>query len=183
MGVLDVLDNGDELAKLMRPLYLLVLAQAAEDAGITLGTDDMFDVSNPLVQETLNDLALLIRNVADTTKDEIRALVGKQAAEGWSVDELAQAILERGEIASKTRATLISRTETAAAYSRGSLLAYEQSGVVSGTEWLTGGDPCPECQPLSGKVAELGKEFASGVSHPPLHPACTCAISPVLKGA
>jgi SPP1 gp7 family putative phage head morphogenesis protein len=177
----SILDNGDEIASLMRPLYILLLTQAADDAGQVLGMDDLFSLDNPLVQETLTDLATLVRNVADTTKDEIRALVGRQAAEGWSVDELAQAILDRGEIASKTRAILIARTETAHAYSKGSILAYEASGVVSGTEWLLGPSPCPECRPLGGKTVDLGKEFASGVLHPPLHPACTCAVSPVLK--
>lgn len=181
MSALDVLDNGDEIAKLMIPLYRLVLEQAGDDAYTALGIDGVFDIDNPFVQDTLNDLALLIRDVADTTKDEIRALVGKQAAEGWSDEELAQAIFNRGDIAEKTRARKIARTETARAYSKGSLLAYEASGVVSGTEWLTGGDPCPECQPLGGKVAALGKEFASGIAHPPVHPACTCAVAPVLK--
>lgn len=176
-----VLDNGDDIEALMRPLYVLLLEQAAEDAETVLGIDAAFNLDNPFVQETLNDLALLVRNVADTTKSEIRALVGKQASEGWSVDELAQAIRDRGLVASKERAILIARTETATAYSKGSILAYKESGVVSGTTWLLGPEPCPECQPLGGTTAELGKSFAGDVGHPPLHPACTCAVSPVLK--
>lgn len=176
-----ILDNGDDLVALLRPLYALILEQAAEDASTVLGVDAAFTLDNPFVQDTLNDLALLVRRVSDATKDEIRALVGKQASEGWSVDELAQAILDRGVVASKERAILIARTETATAYSKGSILAYKESGVVSGVEWLLGPEPCPECQPLGGKVVGLDKAFADGVSHPPLHPACTCAVSPVLK--
>lgn len=175
------LDTGDEIEALMRPLYTLLLEQAAEDAATVLGIDASFTLENVFVQETLDDLAHLVRNVADTTKDEIRALVGKQASEGWSTEQLAQAILDRGTIASKERAILIARTESATAYSKGSILAYKESGVVSGTEWALGPEPCPECQPLGGTVAELGKTFASGVEHPPLHPACTCAVIPVLK--
>lgn len=177
------LDLGDEIAFLMRKFYPVLVSQAYEDAGTVIGMDIAFDLDMPEVQEVLGDLALLIRDVTETTRDEIRALIGKQADEGWSLDQLADAILERGEIASKTRATLIARTESATAYSRGALLAYETSGVVSGTEWLLGPEPCPVCQPLGGKIAKLGKEFASGIAHPPAHPDCTCAIAPVLKGA
>jgi hypothetical protein len=177
---LDDLDSGDEIERIMRPLYVLLLTQAADDAADVLGVGDPFSLDMPEVQQVLGDLATMVRRVADTTRDEIRTLIGKAADEGWSTEQLAEAILERGEIASKERARLIARSETATAYSKGSLLAYQTSGVVSGTEWLLGPEPCAECSPLGSKVVDLGGEFASGVSHPPLHPACTCAISPVL---
>jgi hypothetical protein len=78
---------------------------------------------------------------------------------------------------------LIARTEAAAAYSRGSLLRYAQSGQVSGTEWLLGPEPCEICQPLGGTVAALGKSFAEGIDSPPAHPRCTCSLAPVLTEA
>lgn len=177
-----ILDNGDEIAKLMRPLYVLLLGAAADDAEDALGMDDLFDLDNPFVQEELQNLATMVRRVAETTKDEIRALVGRQAAEGWSADELAAEIEKLGEIRSVSRAQTIARTESAAGYSRGSIAAYRASGVVESTEWLLGPEPCPECDALGGKTAKLGEEFATGISFPPAHPACTCALAPVLKG-
>lgn len=174
------LDDGAAIAKLMAPFYRELLKEAfgdAADAGITVA----FDLDNPFVQQTLASLAKKVKGVAETTKQEIRDLVGRQADEGWSLERLQKEIRERGEIAGRTRAMLISRTETAAAYSQGSIAAYRASGVVKQTEWMLGPDPCPECQSLDGARADLGEEFAPGVTGPPAHPQCTCVLSPLVE--
>jgi SPP1 gp7 family putative phage head morphogenesis protein len=174
------MDDGAELLRIMQRYWPETFAAAWADVNASLGLDLVFDLENEQVQEILGQLAERIVAVAETTKDEIRSLVGRAAEEGWSTDDLAARIAEHGEIASVNRATLISRTETASAYERGSHLAYVQSGVVSGTEWLLGPDPCPICQELGGKVVPLGAEFAPGVRHAPAHPACRCATAPML---
>lgn len=177
----DGLDDGDEIAELMQTYHISLLDTATGDAGTVLGVDLSFELSNPAVQRVLGKLAKKVRGVADTTRDEIRALVGRQADEGWSVDDLAQHIAGLAETSAPTRAMLIARTETATAYSQGSLLAYQESNVVAGTEWLVS-DPCPICAALEGKTADLGEEFDDGIDAPPAHPACKCAVAPVLKG-
>jgi len=175
------LDLGDGIGLLLRRYYPVLLRQAFQDAGIALSMDLAFDVDNPFVQATLADLARLVRGVADTTREEIRALIGRQADEGWSIARLADEIRAHGVTASTARAEAIARTETAAAYSRGSLLAYEESGVVGAVEWLAGPDECPECAALSGTRAPLGATFADGTPHPPKHPNCRCTLLPVLE--
>lgn len=174
------LDNGDGIAALMKAFHQAMLEDAfadAADAGIGVA----FSLSNPYVQTTLDGLAKQVRGVAETTRDDIRVLVGKQADEGWSLEQLQKEIRAKGEIASRSRALLIARTETASAYSQGSIAAYKASGVVKGTAWLIGPDSCPECQALDGLTAELGAEFAPGVTGPPAHPNCTCVLTPVLE--
>lgn len=174
------LDDGSAVAKLMAPFYQQLLKDAfsdASDAGIAVA----FDLENPFIQQTLAGLAKKVRGVAESTKQEIRDLVGKQAAEGWSVERLQKEIRAKGEIASRSRALTISRTETAAGYSQGSIAAYKASGVVKQTEWLLGPDPCPECEALAGMKADLGEEFADGISAPPAHPNCTCVLSPLVE--
>jgi SPP1 gp7 family putative phage head morphogenesis protein len=175
----DNLDDGTEIARLMRRWYPLVIESAWADASLA-GVPVSFALDNPFVQTVLGQLAKQIKGVADTTKDDIRRLVGQQAEEGWSVEELQRRIREKGDISGRTRALLIARTETAAAYSQGSLAAYKASGVVSGVEWLVS-DPCPICAELDGKVVKLGDEFAPGIDAPPAHPQCTCAIAPVIS--
>lgn len=166
----------------MRRFYPLLMSRAFGDASGVLGIDIAFNLDNPFVQEVLQDLAKLVRGVAETTRDEIRALVGRQAAEGWSVEQLADAIRERGITASETRAATVARSETATAYSRGSILAYRESGVVEQIEWITAGsDVCPICQALNGKRAPLGGSFADGIGHPAAHPNCRCAILPIVS--
>jgi SPP1 gp7 family putative phage head morphogenesis protein len=174
------LDDGDEIEALMRRFYPLLLSSAYADAGATIGMDLAFDLANEHVQKVLHQLAQKVRDVAQTTRDDIRAKVAQAAAEGWSTDRLASELQQLREIASATRAQVIARTEAASAYSRGSLLAYTESGVVHGTQWLVS-DPCPICEPLTDTVVALGERFGGEFEAPPAHPACRCAIAPVLK--
>lgn len=173
------LDDGSAVAKLMRAYHQQLIETAFADAADLV--DVAFDLDNPFVQTVLNELAKKVRGVAETTKEDIRLLVGRGADEGWSVERLQKEIREKGDIASRSRAMLIARTESAAAYSQGSIAAYRASGVVKQTAWLLGPDPCEICQALDGLTADLGDEFADGISAPPAHPNCTCALSPIVE--
>ena len=179
----DSLDDGTGLVALLRRLYPLVVEAAFADAA-ELGIAVVWELDNPFVQDVLDALADQVVGVAETTKDEIRALVGRQAAEGWSIDELAEAIQQAGVTRSTSRATAIARTETTRAYSLGSLAAFEVSGQVDRVEWITAQDEktCPICEPLDGRVVAMGNPFDGGVYFPPAHPNCRCALLPVLKG-
>lgn len=180
--VTDSLDDGTGLAALMRRLYPLVVEAAFADVA-GRGIAVAWDLANPFVQDVLDALADEVKGVAETTKDEIRALVGRQAAEGWSIDELASALERTGVTRSSVRAAVIARTETTRAYSLGSIAAFQVSGVVDRVEWLTAEDEktCPECARLDGQITSLGKSFDGGVYFPPAHPNCRCAILPVLR--
>ena len=94
----------------------------------------------------------------------------------------AKAGMPLAEVRSATRAAVIARTETARAYALGSLAAWQVSGEVAASEWLTAGDEleCPICAPLNGQQANLGRPFAGGLYYPPAHPNCRCALLPVL---
>lgn len=179
---LTPLDDGREIAALVRRFYPLLLELAYQDAGDTLGMDLAFDLANPRVQDVLDQLAGQVQDISDTTRQAIQDLIGQGAAEGWGPDRLARAIRDAGITASASRADAISRTESATAYTQGSLLAYADSGVVAATEWLAT-DPCPICAPLAGQVSALGSLFPGGYSGPPAHPNCRCALAPVLQGA
>ncbi|HIQ50292.1 MAG TPA: hypothetical protein EYH56_03820 [Nanoarchaeota archaeon] len=74
------------------------------------------------------------------------------------------------------RALTIARTETARAYTYGSLHYYKKMGITR-VKWLCGKTPCPKCQARCGIIyeAEVGGDI-------PLHPNCTCAISPAQIG-
>lgn len=174
------LDLGAGIGALLRRFYPLLLREAFRDAEALLELDLAWDVELEEVQEVLDELAVAVAVVAETTRDQIRDLVGRQAQEGWSIPELAREIRALGEVESRRRATLIARTETATAYSKGALLAYERSGVVAQVEWLTAGsEACPICEPLDGQLVDLGKAWGD-VAHPPAHPGCRCAIAPVV---
>lgn len=169
------------LYDILEPLVIDLLRIAWNDGTDTVGVVvGAFDVENESVQLVLKDLARRVKDIDDTTRDTIQMIIGRQASEGWSVEQVRDELLARAITESKTRAELIAVTETADAHERGSHLYYAATGQVSGTEWLLGPEPCDDCKPLGGKVAALGDEFVPGVQHPPLHPRCTCASAPVL---
>src|SRR6185436_8599556 len=109
------MDDGDQVASLMRPFHQALVEDAFLDAA-DAGVDASFSLDNPYVQTVLDSLAKQVRGVASTTKDDIRRLTGQAAAEGWSTEELAKQIRAKGEIASRSRALTISRTETGHGY-------------------------------------------------------------------
>lgn len=165
---------------IMRRFYPILLRQAFADANDLLGVSLDFDLENEFVQSLLVSLAKRVTSVDQVTKDEIERLTKQGAQEGWSTDELAKRIREHGGAASRSRSVAIARTESTSAYSQGSLLAYKESGVVSGVEWLTAGDPCDICDPLNGQVVALDKEFPGDIPYPPAHPMCRCVLLPVV---
>lgn len=170
------------MLEILKPYWIELLRIAWNDAGKTTGVVlGAFSVQNVAVQLVLKELAKRVKDIDETTRDEIRAVIGRQASEGLSVAEVRDILLDMEATRSKTRAEAIAQTETADAYERGSHLYYKETGHVSGTEWLLGPEPCELCAPLGGKVVALGDEFADGVLHPPYHPRCTCATAPVLS--
>lgn len=177
---LTVLDAGDEIAGLLAPFYPRLLELAFADAGEALDVEIAFTLDNPAVQDCLDQLARRVKGVAATTRDTIRALVGQAAAEGWDMPTLAQAIRDAGVTESARRSQMIARTESATAYTQGSLLAYKESGVVDQVEWLIGDDACAVCAGLAGQRVPLGTPFPGGFDGPPAHVDCRCAVSPVL---
>lgn len=168
------LDDGSAVAKLMAPFYRQLLKDAFVDAS-DAGVDVAFDLENEFVQQVLGSLAKNIKGVADTTKDEIRALVSKQAAEGWSVERLAKEIRERGEIASRSRALTVSRTETGQAYNLGSVAAYRTAGITHVD--VLDGDDDEICAAANGSRWTLDEAEANPLGHPN----CVRAFSPVVE--
>lgn len=118
-----------------------------------------------------------ISSIEETTRDGVRALVTRSLDEGWTPDELADALMDAG-VFSASRAEAIARTEVAASDIQGNLIGWKESGVVAGKEWKTGGGACDECEDLDGEVVDIDDEFPEG--DPPLHPNCRCDVLPVL---
>lgn len=168
------MDDGERIARLMRPFHQALIEDAFLDAS-DAGVDATFSLDNPYVQTVLDQLAKQVRAVAETTKDEIRMLVGQQAGNGWSNEELAQAIIDAGVTRSATRAMTISRTESGNGYNRGAIAAYRTADVTHVD--VLDGDDDPICAAANG--ARWTLEEAE--QNPLGHPNCTRAFSPVVE--
>ena len=170
----EKLDDGTVLAALMHRFYPLAIEHAFTDASLA-GIPVAFDLENPYVQDVLEELALQIRSVSDTTKADIRALVGRQAAEGWSTAELAKQIDTLAEIRARTRARTIARTETGQAYNLGAVAAYRAAGLTH-VDVLDGEDDEP-CKSANGSRWTLDEAAAAPLGHPN----CVRAFAPVVE--
>uniref|UniRef100_A0A6M3K349 Putative capsid morphogenesis protein n=1 Tax=viral metagenome TaxID=1070528 RepID=A0A6M3K349_9ZZZZ len=166
------------------------------------GLEGAFDIDNPLVQEFLEDYAFTFaQGINDTTVGSLQAAMSVGMEEGLGMDGIAKLVRDVFDNCSKYRSLLIARTETIRASNGAARMAYEQSGVVEGMEWLVTRDDrtCPFCMSMSGKIIgldevffDLGDKLTVGagkdkstivfdyeaVEHPPLHPNCRCTVIP-----
>ena len=173
-AIVNSLDDGTTAQDLMRRYYPLIFESAFGDASLA-GVPVAFDLESEHIQELLDDLAGEIKNIAETTRDDIRRLIGKQSEEGWSNEELGRRIREMGEINSRSRAVMIARTETGNAYNRSAILAYREGGVTH-VDVLDGDDDEP-CASANGSRWTLDEAEANPLGHPN----CTRAFSPVVE--
>lgn len=188
--VVGALDDGTEISIIMRQFYPLLLERAWEIAGQQVQLGSAFDLRNPRVQETIAGLAQKVRRVADTTRDEVRRVMALVDADGISYNQAARLLRGVSEtLADGTtvrpfdapyRAFMVAVTESAYAYSRGQVLAWQESGEVDRMQWVAETNACPVCNALNGEIVILGGQFGSG-REVPAHPNCRCTLSPVLK--
>ena len=116
--------------------------------------------------------------ITDSTRQKINALVTQATEEGWTNDELADAIND-DDAFSDDRADLIAVTETRLADCAGNMIAYRESGVVEKKAWLVGEDSCDECQANADQGdIDLDDAFSDGSDSAPAHPRCTCDTIP-----
>ena len=167
-------DNGQQAQAIMAKFYPLLIQDAFKDA-IADGVNVAFGLDNPYVQTVIDQLAKQITRVAETTRDDIRALVARQADEGWSTEELQQAIRAKGAIASRSRATMIARTETGTGYNLGAIAAYKTGGVTH-VEVLDGDEDEP-CASANGSIWTVEQAAANPLEHPN----CVRAFAPIVE--
>lgn len=133
-------------------------------------------------------IKLFAGSMIQTDEDAMVDIIVNGLQDGSSIPSIKGAIREKFATYTNTQAERVTRTEVLTASNNGIEDAYIQSGVVEAKEWLTAGDPCPECEGYSGKVVGLSKDFYSGDTefddgNPPLHPNCRCTIIPVLENS
>lgn len=179
MALKDLVDtydwegSADDLEVLMRDFYPdIVELSAAYAAEFLPGIS--FDLTNPKVQEMIDARAALVRNVANTTRDDIKRWIEIGTKEGLSIEKIAEQITSKGAGVSRSRARTIARTETREAYNGGAILYYDEAGVKKVR--ALDSDDDPECAERNGKVYTL--EDAASIE---AHPNCVLAWEPVVE--
>lgn len=127
--------------------------------------------------------AELVKDLADTTLEGLRAVITRGVEEGMSTDQLADEIDSLG-VFGEARAETIARTELAGAHVQGNVEGWRATGEVEKKESILGDlhnidDQCDDCAD-AGAVG-LEDEFVPGYDFPPYHPNCICDVKPVLR--
>lgn len=116
--------------------------------------------------------------ITESTRDGLRELVTQALSDGWSADQLREAV-EESWLFDAARAETIARTELAMAHQAGTLAAWRRSGVVTGKRWLMADlhdqDDICDVNEAAG-VIPLDASFPSGDDSPPAHPNCACVV-------
>jgi SPP1 gp7 family putative phage head morphogenesis protein len=180
---------GTELAA----LYVEAAKKAAQQIGAKLSVDAL-DLANEHAIEFARQRAAemvgmkwvdgeMVPNpdaqwrIDEGTREMLRGDVRRALQEGWSNDQVAEALADSYAFSEK-RALVIARTETARADIEGNLTGYRELGVAK-KRWLTAPDCCDECHEIDGMVVGIDDEFPGGVGGPPLHPNCRCDVLPI----
>jgi SPP1 gp7 family putative phage head morphogenesis protein len=101
--------------------------------------------------------------------------------EEWIRSPLPLPALEEAlePIFGEARAERIAVTETTRIFAEGNQAAWEDTGLVESSVWMTAQDDlvCPICSDLDGTHVGIGDFDAS----PPAHPECRCYLQPVVS--
>lgn len=168
----------------------LSLGANAALARLDIGTS--FDLANPRAVSYLRRYgADRVRQINETTRQELRRIIVEGIDQGWGYDRIARAITDRyREFAVgrpqehiQSRAHLIAVTEAGDAYEAGHLIVAEDlaaGGLPIEKSWLTAGDSRVDTALCAGNAAQgwipLHQPFQSGHQRPLAHPACRCTL-------
>lgn len=172
--VVNAIDDGEEVEYLMRRFYPLIVESAFGDASLA-GVPVAFDLENDEIQGVIDRMAITVRQIAQTTREQLRDLIRRQASEGLSTEKLARTIRDMSETVSQSRASTIARTETGIAYNTASVTAYRQGGVTHVD--VLDGDDDDVCAAANGARWTLEEAEANPLGHPN----CIRAFSPVVE--
>lgn len=120
---------------------------------------------------------VLAQGIADGDNPVLLARKLRSTISGKGMGELGLTDTLGRFVPAKRRAEMLARTEIIRAHAEAQLQEYSNWGtkeVNLQVEWMTGGNPCPECQAKAGTRYNIDE--ARGML--PLHPNCVCAWAP-----
>jgi hypothetical protein len=164
------------------------------------------NASSPKVMAALDDRKGQIRSTATTVEKELRKDIKESINLGESRSQTIKRV--RTNFDTRAKAERVVRTETIWAQNEGTVLAWEQSGVVTGKRWNAvggkqgDGRTSEECKFLHGKTVSITGSFVEKgdtldfidsngiersilkdyetIKHPPQHPNCRCTLEPII---
>ena len=161
------------------PVFTDITKRRGKRAADLIGT--RFELTEGVVKEINKKAMVFAEEVNSTTKKKLRKALGEGVSAGEGIPQLSDRVEDVFKDRTKYEAERIARTEVSSVSNSAEVEAYKQSGVIEKKEWLAEPDACPICAALSGEIVKVNKTFSDGLSAPPAHPNCRCAILPVIE--
>jgi hypothetical protein len=180
----DLLNGEDrkKLEEIVKRFYVQVIELSWNTWNVALGVEKAFDLTDPAVTEVLKMAGMRVKDIHDTTMQELRDALKYGNENGWSIEQLVRGDENQPGLRSivdetyKNRAKTIARTELGEAQNSATASRYKEAGVKAVEIFDNGGeDDDDECKIANGQVWSL-KYFNA---HTLEHPNCTRAAAPV----
>lgn len=127
---LDWFGEDEELRKVFQAWWHQVGEVSFQATNAELGTDLVWDVSNPSLRQLVDQLGQQIVGINETTRQDVERIVREQLLKGTTIDALAGELEGLFDETYKNRHVTVARTESMYAYGDASALAYQESGMV-----------------------------------------------------
>lgn len=176
----------------MKPIVSGIIREQGELSATELGVSYAFNVNDPKVIKAMEkQLQRFAEEVNDTTWDALRVSLAEGIAEGEGIGQLAERVDSVMLDRIKSSKEVIARTEVNTAANTGTQMSWEQSGVVSGKQWLAALDSRTRQDHVDahGQVVGIHENFSVGGAVGP-HPGamgagsqdinCRCSMVPLL---
>lgn len=182
---IDWQQEEDELARVLNEFYMRNGAAAYEATAGLLGTEHVWEISNPNIARLMDLLAQRVVGINATTRGIVQQIVSDGLTAGRSVVQIADDLSSHIEATYKDRALTIARTESMYSYGQASALSYQESRVVNEVELMDNpehdtepskidGLTCAERDGLVVALANVGLHLDSE------HPNGSLTVLPVL---
>jgi hypothetical protein len=167
------------------PIIVDMTKKGAKNGIELLATD--LEIEGGIDWQVLNQAAIdwakkhTAEVVAQITKTSMEAFVD-EFPEWYESGEPLEALIQALEPTyGRARAEWVGVTETTRTFAEGNILAWAESGLVSGIKWQTAQDEdvCPVCIPLANQEGTLDGGVDGQV--PPAHVMCRCWLYPVVS--
>ena len=178
-------DLDKEMLRELNALYAAAGELAASGASTAVGFEVSWNVANPWVRQTLNELALRVVGINETTRQDVSSLIAAGLAAGLSLKDIAASISGLFAETYQGRAMTIARTESMYSYGLASLMGYGESGVVQEVEIYDNPDHDDDPSPIDGLTCAQRNGLKVTLEQARIHldsehPNGTMAVAPVL---
>jgi len=164
--VISILKNLDpvHLSKTISPEFEKLVREWGEEIFEELGVDTAFNIQNPIVREHLEYLRVnKVKGITDTTYKALQKTLSEGVGEGEGIPALAKRVSQTFDVAKKSRAETIARTEVLGSSNFATREAHRQSGVVDIRGWLATRDGRTREQhfDMNGQERAIDKPFTA----------------------